>query len=378
MNEPIYINRISSFLPNNPVGNDEMEDFLGVVNGTPSRVKPIILRQNRIKTRYYALDKEQKITHTNAELSKLAIDKLGLNDDKLSKMEFLSCGTSMPDQFMPSHASMVHGLAFNHPMEIVSLAGVCMSGLMALKVAYMSIKSGNSSNAICTASELISPTMLSKFFKEEISHRKLIEENPYIAFEKDFLRFMLSDGAAALYLSDRIETENSLRIEWIKSYSYANVQPACMYMWAEKEADGELRGWKTFDAKQMSERSIWSLKQDVRQLNQFAMLHFVDAVESSLKDAGIKCDDITYVIPHVSSMYFYDRLVEEFEKRRIDLPTDKWYTNLTTVGNIGAASPFVALEEFMRTHKPQKGDTILLIVPESGRFSCGTALLTVM
>lgn len=378
MNEPIYINRISSFLPNNPVGNDEMEDFLGVVNETPSRVKPIILRQNRIKTRYYALDKEQKITHTNAELSKLAIDKLGLNDDKLSKMEFLSCGTSMPDQFMPSHASMVHGLAFNHPMEIVSLAGVCMSGLMALKVAYMSIKSGNSSNAICTASELISPTMLSKFFKEEISHRKLIEENPYIAFEKDFLRFMLSDGAAALYLSDRIETENSLRIEWIKSYSYANVQPACMYMWAEKEADGELRGWKTFDAKQMSERSIWSLKQDVRQLNQFAMLHFVDAVESSLKDAGIKCDDITYVIPHVSSMYFYDRLVEEFEKRRIDLPTDKWYTNLTTVGNIGAASPFVALEEFMRTHKPQKGDTILLIVPESGRFSCGTALLTVM
>jgi 3-oxoacyl-[acyl-carrier-protein] synthase-3 len=284
----------------------------------------------------------------------------------------------MPDQMMPSHASMVHGLAFEHPMEIASLAGVCMSGLMALKTSYMSIKSGNSSNAICTASELISPTMLSKFFNEEIAHRKLIEGKPYLAFEKDFLRFMLSDGAAALYLSDKIETKNSLRIEWIKTYSYANLQPACMYMWAEKEESGELLGWKNFSAKEMSERSIWALKQDVRQLNKYAMLHFVDAVESSLKETGTGYDNITYVIPHVSSMYFYDLLVEEFKNRGIELPTNKWFTNLTTVGNIGSASPFVALDEFIRTRQLKKGETILLIVPESGRFSCGTALLTVM
>ena len=75
MSEPVYINRVSSFLPNEPVGNDEMEEFLGVVNDTPSRVRPIVLRQNRINTRYYALDKEQNITHTNAELSKIAIEK---------------------------------------------------------------------------------------------------------------------------------------------------------------------------------------------------------------------------------------------------------------------------------------------------------------
>lgn len=378
MSEPVYINQVSSFLPNEPVGNDEMEEYLGVVNGTPSRVRPIILRQNQIKTRYYALDKEQNITHTNAELSKIAIDKLGLNHEELEKVKFLSCGTSMPDQLMPSHASMVHGLAFDHPIEIASLAGVCMSGLMALKTAYMSIKSGNTSNAICTASELISPTMLSKFFTEEINHRELIEEKPYIAFEKDFLRFMLSDGAAALYLSDKIESNRSLKIEWIKTYSYANMQPACMYMWAEKEENGELMGWKTFAANEMAERSIWSLKQDVRQLNEYAVPYFTNAVESSFEETNTSCENITYFIPHISSMYFYNRLDAEFQKRGINLPTSKWFTNLTTVGNMGSASPFIALEEFMRTHNPQKGDKILLFVPESGRFSCGTALLTVM
>lgn len=74
-------------------------------------------------------------------------------------------------------------------------------------------------------------------------------------------------------------------------------------------------------------------------------------------------------------MYFYNILDQEFQKRKIDLPTTKWYTNLTSVGNIGAASPFVALNGLIETGCLKKGDTILLIVPESGRFSCGTALL---
>lgn len=105
------------------------------------------------------------------------------------------------------------------------------------------------------------------------------------------------------------------------------------------------------------------------------MTLFVDAVETSLAQAGIDTDDITYVVPHLSSMFFYKILEQEFQKRNIDLPTTKWFTNLSSVGNIGAASPFVALNGLIETKCLKKGDTILLIVPESGRFSCGTALL---
>lgn len=375
INSPVYLNRISSFLPNSPVSNDDMELYLGMVDGEPSKVKPIILRQNGIKNRYYALTKNQEITHTNVDLAKCAIEKLGFSKEELRKIQFLSCGTSMPDQYLPSHAAMVHGAVFDHPLEISSLAGVCMSGLMAFKVAYMSILSGNSQNAISVASELISPTMLAKFFTEEIKHKKEIGENPYLAFEKDFLRFMLSDGAAAMYLSNTREADCCFTIEWIRTFSYANKQPACMYMWAEKENDGTLRGWKTFNAKDIEKKSVWSLKQDVRQLNKYGMTLFVDAVETSLAQAGIDTDDITYVVPHLSSMFFYKILEQEFQKRNIDLPTTKWFTNLSSVGNIGAASPFVALNGLIETKCLKKGDTILLIVPESGRFSCGTALL---
>ena len=39
MNKKVYISRLSSFLPNAPVDNDEMENILGYVGGHPSRIE---------------------------------------------------------------------------------------------------------------------------------------------------------------------------------------------------------------------------------------------------------------------------------------------------------------------------------------------------
>ena len=51
--------------------------------------------------------------------------------------------------------------------------------------------------------------------------------------------------------------------------------------------------------------------------------------------------------------------------------------NLARVGNVGAASIYLALDELMTSGKLKKGDKILLSVPESGRFSYAYAYLTV-
>ena len=67
MDKNVYITKLSSFLPNEPVENDEMEDSLGYIGGHSSRIKRIILGQNQIKQRYYAI-KGGNYTHTNAEL----------------------------------------------------------------------------------------------------------------------------------------------------------------------------------------------------------------------------------------------------------------------------------------------------------------------
>ena len=44
----VYITKISKFLPNRPISNDEMEEKLGQINGKPSKGRRIVLRNNQI------------------------------------------------------------------------------------------------------------------------------------------------------------------------------------------------------------------------------------------------------------------------------------------------------------------------------------------
>ena len=379
MKGKVYINSIASFLPGVPVPNEEMEDYLGLIGGKPSRVKSIVLRQNGIKTRYYGLDKEHKMTYSNAQLAKEAV--CGLFPDKTvpSDVSLLACGTSTPDQLLPSHASMVHGELGNFPMEIFSSAGVCLTSLQALKICYSNILAGLHKKAVCVASELTSPALVAKFYdpEYEATHDNP-EKDPYMAFEKDFMRFMLSDGAGAVLVQDHPEGDCPLQIEWIEMTSYANELPTCMFMASELQPDGRLKSWKEFTPEEIKERGVLVGKQDIRQLKVHIIKYWVDHIEMVLAEHNVKAEEIDYVIPHVSSMFFYEKLNDEIKARGMALTKDKWFTNLTSVGNIGSAAIYVALDELMRTKNLKQGDKILLLVPESGRFSYGVVLLTIL
>ncbi|WP_319268399.1 beta-ketoacyl-ACP synthase III [uncultured Draconibacterium sp.] len=378
MNKNVYISSISKFLPNSPVENEDMEQYLGLINSKPSRVRRIVLKQNGIKSRYYALDKKQKITHTNAELAFRSIQKL-FPDEKIPEdIDVLACATGNPDQLLPSHASMVHGLMKNKPMELYSASGVCLTCLQAFKTAYLSVLSGVSSKAICSTSELASPTLLSKNYEEEYEHCSQVGKDPYMAFEKDFLRFMLSDGASSVLLSDK-KSENgiSFKVEWVEMTSYANELPTCMFMGAELREDGELTSWKEFESRELINRSVLTVKQDIRLLKPNIIRYWVDHLEYCLEKYDLNPADVDYVIPHVSSMFFYGKLAEGIEARGLDLGTNKWFTNLTEIGNIASASIFAALDDLCKTEMLKVDDKVLLLVPESGRFSYGTVLLTV-
>jgi len=377
MEKAAYINSVSAYLPNSPIANEDMEDYIGKIGGNPSRVRSIVLRQNGIKTRYYGLDKNQSLTHSNAELAKEAVCRLFENGSIPDDLTLLACGTSTPDQLLPSHASMVHGELANYPMEIFSSAGVCLTSLQALKICYSNILAGLHQKAVCVASELTSPALVSKFYdpEYEATHDNP-DKDPYMAFEKDFMRFMLSDGAGAVLVQDHPEGICPLKIEWVDMISYANELPTCMFMASELQENGRLKSWKEFSPDEIKERAVLVGKQDIRQLKKYIIKYWVDHIETVLAKHHVKAEEIDYVIPHVSSMFFYEKLNDEIAARNIALTKEKWFTNLTSVGNIGSAAIYVGLEELIRTKEIKQGDKILLLVPESGRFSYGTVLLT--
>lgn len=375
----VYINRTSHYFPNNPVSNDEMEEYLGYINGKPSKSRRIVLRNNAITNRYYALEKGGKITHTNAQLTAEAIKELFKNDPEgIKHIDVLSCGTSSPDQMMPSHAVMVHGwLPQLGSIEVVSPSGVCCAGMHALKYAYMTVKGGDAKTAIATGSERFSASLVANQFEDEVHKLEALEENPYISFDKEFLRWMLSDGASAFLITDkRNETGLSLKIEWMEGISYADHMEACMYMGAEKQGDGQLKSWLEFGHEEQNEKSVLSIKQDVKLLSPNIVPLGGKILPELFERRGLNPDDITWYLPHMSSNFFKDKIYEEHIKLGHHIPYEKWFVNLSTVGNVGAASVYFMVDELFNSGKLKKGDKVFLLVPESSRFSYMYALLT--
>ena len=88
--------------------------------------------------------------------------------------------------------------------------------------------------------------------------------------------------------------------------------------------------------------------------------------------------DVSWFLPHLSSAFFKEKIYQELQQLGMEISWDKWFTNLSEVGNIGSASIFVMLEELLRTKKVSAGQKILCMVPESARFSYAYALLTVV
>ena len=375
----VYINKIAAFLPNEPVDNENIEKVLGQVGPRPSRAKKIILRSNKIQTRHYAIDpKTLKATHTNAELTATAIKKLESDGLDLNSVDVLSCGTTMADLIIPNHALMVHGELGCDSLEAVATAGICLSGVTALKYAYNSVKSGEADIAIATGSENASAIMKAENFEPEIEAKvENLEKHHEIAFEKDFLRWMLSDGAGAMALSAKPnEGKLSLKINKIFSTSYANVLETCMYSGGEKQENGSMTGWRTYAPQEWLDKSIFAVKQDVKLLNENVMEYTVaKALSTMLEKKMFNPDEIDWFLPHYSSGFFREEVYEKMKKAGCDIPQEKWFTNLTYKGNTGSASIYIMIEELFNGGKIKKGEKALCYIPESGRFSTAFIIL---
>ncbi len=360
--QEVYINALGAYLPNNPVSNEEMEDYLGKINGKASRAKSRVLSQNGIQNRYYALDKNQKSTHTNAGLaamaSKAALEKSGiLNQD----LQLISVGTTQGDLPVPGFASLVHAeLGIPH-CELANFQSVCASGMMAVKNAYVQIKAEEKQNALCVGSEFAS-----RLFK---ASRFEAQDQKSLPFDTEFLRWMLSDGAGAMVLENKPNTAGlSLKIEWVDIKSLANDHPLCMYVGQMDNADGSLKGWLDYpDYETASKDGAINLKQNTRLLNkvvEVGVAHYFELID----EGKIVTKDIDWLCCHYSSLYFKKPIQDLLKKGGAHIPEEKWFSNLTTKGNTGAASIFIMLEELMYSGDLKENDTIICMVPESGRF----------
>ncbi len=378
-----YITDLASFLPNQPVTNDRIEDVLGRIKAIPSRSKAIMLRNNKIQQRYYALDPETgEFTHNNAQLTAEAVRRLKpYADFNLEDIACLCCGTTSPDVLLPGHALMVMGELCLPACDAVTTAGICIAGMTALKHACMNVAAGFSTNAVATGSELSSSYLRADFFSVIAEDPEAdLAKKPILAFDADFLRWMLSDGAGAAFISGEKNPEGlSLRVDWIENISFAGELETCMYAGGWKNEDRTVSGWRAApSAKEAACCNFLAVRQDARLLGREIVPTMTRALRRAAAKHNLKPADIDWYLPHYSSHFFRDKFFAGMQEAGFEIPYEKWFTNLYTTGNVGAASIYLIMEALFKSGDLEPGQRLLCFIPESGRFSHCFMHLTVV
>lgn len=349
----VFITGCGAYLPGEPLDNDEVARRLG---DTSPGLRKRIMATNGIRTRHYALNEQGEVTMLNEELAAQAT-QAALKDRGLAieDVSMLAVGTTQGDLLVPGFASMVHGRLEGGPMELLSSGGVCASSMAALAGAARAIETGAHSKAVVVGSESVSRSMRGKQTRHP---------------DAEFLRWTLSDGAGAVVLENAPRPDGlSLRLDWTHLVSHAHERPVCM------SAGGSPTAGKTWLDPASPDVDLVQLRQDVAMLpdlfrtgvHEFARL---------IREGKVSPGEVDHLLCHYSAERFRGDIIGLLKAADLMIDEDRWFTNLHTRGNTGAASIFVMLEEAWRDGRFKEGDRILLVVPESGRFSFAFAHLT--
>jgi 3-oxoacyl-[acyl-carrier-protein] synthase III len=254
-------------------------------------------------------------------------------------------------------------------VEILTTHGICSSSVMAIKAAATALQVREHERALVVVSELASRLLKSSRYEAAGGDCR-------VDFNAEFLRWMLSDGAGA-WLLEREPHGRALQIDWIKSFSHADAFPTCMGIGAPSDP-GDPRTWQDFPTYAAAEAAgALLIRQDVRLLEQMVKLG-VDGALRLIDEGRLRMAAVDHFLCHYSSHHFRGKIAEMLELCGASIPQDKWFTNLYTRGNTGAASILIMLDDFMRERQPSAGERILCMVPESGRFNTAYMHLTVV
>jgi 3-oxoacyl-[acyl-carrier-protein] synthase-3 len=107
---------------------------------------------------------------------------------------------------------------------------------------------------------------------------------------------------------------------------------------------------------EMVEQNMHFIKMNGNEIYKFATRVTIDAVNKALKLAGLKKDDIDYLIPHQAN-----QRITEAMMNRLKLPEEKMVSNIERYGNTSTASIPLAMDELWRSGKIDKGSVLLTV-----------------
>jgi 3-oxoacyl-[acyl-carrier-protein] synthase-3 len=307
-----------SFAPEKTLTNDELAKMVDTSDEW-------ITTRTGIKVRHITTEKESTaFLATRAAKTALAEANLDPKD-----LELIIVATITPEMVFPSTASFVQRALRAEKAWVFDLAAACSGFVYGLSIVQQFIESGRLKNALVIGAETL--TKITDW----------MDRTSCILF---------GDGAGAFVFERKQDGQKGIiystmhsdgdRWEALNCQAYGSRYPAAKELDDPKKIFMQIKG---------------------REVYQQAIRRIVETVNHCLDQCGLTLDDINMFISHQMNA----RIIESAAKR-LNLPNDKVYINISEYGNTSAASVPIAFDECARKGAIKRGDIIILVAFGAG------------
>jgi len=313
------ISGVGSYLPGQPVSNDEL-----IKRGVDSTDEWIVSRTG-IKSRHLA-EPSCSTSDLACEASRRALAAAGL---EAGDLDLIILATSTPDFIFPSAACLLQSKLGNQGAMAFDVQAVCAGFVYALSVAEKFIHSGSHKKALVVGAEVFSTIM-------DWNDRTTC--------------VLFGDGAGAVIL------EASEKPGILASSAHADGSYHDILSVPGTVAGGKVRG-DPF------------LRMDGPAVFKVAVRVLADVAKECCQVAGVPPTELDWLVPHQANI----RIIESTAKK-LGLSMDKVIVTVDHHGNTSAASIPLALDVAVRDGRIQAGQKILL-AGIGGGITWGAVLL---
>ncbi|HEY6898318.1 MAG TPA: beta-ketoacyl-ACP synthase III [Rhodocyclaceae bacterium] len=311
-----------SYLPGNPVSNDELIARYGLESNNDW-----IVERTGIRARHLAAP-EVSASDLALIASQRAIEAAGCTANDI---DLIIVATSTPDYIFPSTAALLQSkLGIRNGGAAFDLQAVCSGFAYALSVADKFIRAGANKRALVVGAEVFS---------------RILD------WQDRGTCVLFGDGAGAVVLE-------------------ASEQPGILA--TAIHADGSHHGILSVPGQMSGGKPIGDplLRMDGQAVFKFAVRVLAEVAQEVMTMAGKTVADVDWLIPHQANV----RIMQATCKK-LGLPMERCIVTVDHQGNTSAASIPLAFDEAVRAGTIRRGDTLLL-EGVGGGFTWGAALLT--
>lgn len=277
-----------------------------------------IFTRTGIKERRIA-SKDQATSDLAIEASKLTLKDAGL---KVKDIDLIITATSTPDTIFPSTACWIQKGLGADIIPAFDISAGCTGFLYGMILAESMILNGQHKRILLVGGEALT----------KVTNWK--NRNTCILF---------GDAAGAAILEESHDDSGMLSYYWKADGNLGDLlyQPA--------------GGTRIPASTQSLAQDLHCLQMKGNEVFKHAVKRMGEAALEVLERAGLKKEDIDFLIPHQAN-----KRIIEATGRRLRVPPEKVYSNIHKYGNVSVASIPICLHELSQEGKLKKGDIVLM------------------